>query len=273
MNRTPLAEGNSPHQPFERLYCLLMSLPIPDAAVCIQCSYLLRGLENPRCPECGQSFDPDDPPTYVVYTMPSWVRWAQPPSLLECVLAVIAGLWILEDFSNQIASHPYVVCLAPILMVGLVLYYLVRILACLSLKNLQGDAAGLRAGQHCEPSSAPSGTQASRGSSRWAVLPVVVMILASAMLTNWPMRVRFHFSLPAFERVVRNIETDPSTNTGPQWIGLYYIKRIGYREHGSIGFVTGTSLWDPVGYLYDPNPRATGRLTQQLAPRWYAKEW
>lgn len=31
---------------------------------CLGCYYDLRGLPEPRCPECGRGFDPDDPKTY-----------------------------------------------------------------------------------------------------------------------------------------------------------------------------------------------------------------
>ncbi len=250
-----------------------MSLSIPDAAVCIQCGYFLRRLEHPGCPECGQPFDPDDPTTYEVLTLPPWFRWANPPSLIECALAVVTALWVLEDFSSQIASDSLVVCFAPNLMIVLSIYHLSRTVASLRLKRRKDVVAHLVAGEHRESSSLPSRTQASRGSWRWAVRPVVVMILASAILTNWPMRVRFHLSLPAFERVVQEIEADPTTKTDPQWISLYHIRRIERGQGGSIGFVIGTALSDPVGFLYDPNPRPTGRLTQQLAPGWYAKEW
>ena len=32
---------------------------------CIKCRYSLFGLTSPRCPECGQPFDPNDPTTYL----------------------------------------------------------------------------------------------------------------------------------------------------------------------------------------------------------------
>ncbi|UCE60974.1 MAG: hypothetical protein JSU63_04325 [Phycisphaerales bacterium] len=38
---------------------------LPDDAACLKCGYLLRGLPEPRCPECSRSFDPNDPKTYV----------------------------------------------------------------------------------------------------------------------------------------------------------------------------------------------------------------
>ncbi len=31
---------------------------------CRQCGYALQGLPEPRCPECGRDFDPDDPTTF-----------------------------------------------------------------------------------------------------------------------------------------------------------------------------------------------------------------
>ena len=31
---------------------------------CLGCGYDLRGLPEPRCPECGRPFDPGDPPTF-----------------------------------------------------------------------------------------------------------------------------------------------------------------------------------------------------------------
>ena len=37
---------------------------LPEQAACKNCKYLLRGLSEPRCPECGAPFDPDDARTY-----------------------------------------------------------------------------------------------------------------------------------------------------------------------------------------------------------------
>lgn len=33
---------------------------------CLDCGYILDGLPEPRCPECGRAFDPGDAATYVV---------------------------------------------------------------------------------------------------------------------------------------------------------------------------------------------------------------
>jgi rRNA maturation protein Nop10 len=37
---------------------------MPEHARCLGCGYMLRGLPEPVCPECGRSFDPADPTTY-----------------------------------------------------------------------------------------------------------------------------------------------------------------------------------------------------------------
>lgn len=37
---------------------------IPSEAQCLTCGYLLRGLPEPKCPECGRPFDPLDATTF-----------------------------------------------------------------------------------------------------------------------------------------------------------------------------------------------------------------
>ena len=47
-----------------------------DTATCLHCNYPLRGLPEPRCPECGNGFDPHDPRTYRARRVPEFVaRW------------------------------------------------------------------------------------------------------------------------------------------------------------------------------------------------------
>jgi hypothetical protein len=40
---------------------------------CLDCAYVLDGLDSPRCPECGREFDRNNPATYSFY--PPLVRW------------------------------------------------------------------------------------------------------------------------------------------------------------------------------------------------------
>ncbi len=38
----------------------------PDHKRCLGCGYILDGLPEPRCPECGRGFDPNDALTYTI---------------------------------------------------------------------------------------------------------------------------------------------------------------------------------------------------------------
>ncbi len=42
---------------------------------CRVCGYSLMRLTEPRCPECGTAFDPDDPRTIQVFEPPAWARF------------------------------------------------------------------------------------------------------------------------------------------------------------------------------------------------------
>jgi len=39
-------------------------MPTPEPKRCLGCGYILENLPEPRCPECGRSFDPGDPTTF-----------------------------------------------------------------------------------------------------------------------------------------------------------------------------------------------------------------
>lgn len=49
-----------------------MSHPVKQ---CLRCSYLLEGLPENRCPECGQPFDPADPSTWKNEGIEQRNRW------------------------------------------------------------------------------------------------------------------------------------------------------------------------------------------------------
>lgn len=44
---------------------IIDSMSSPQHKRCLGCGYILNGLPENRCPECGRSFDPDDPETYL----------------------------------------------------------------------------------------------------------------------------------------------------------------------------------------------------------------
>src|SRR5438046_10691950 len=61
-------------------------------ARCLGCGYSLRGLVCARCPECGRSFDANDPWTLRLRDRPGWLlRWLmRRPSFVGRALPTIA---------------------------------------------------------------------------------------------------------------------------------------------------------------------------------------
>jgi hypothetical protein len=53
---------------------------------CLDCRYILDGLPEARCPECGRAFDPEDPDTYVAPEQRS--AWSPIAKLILAVAVV-----------------------------------------------------------------------------------------------------------------------------------------------------------------------------------------
>ena len=77
--------------------------PIPMAyrvPRCLRCGYVLEGLPEPRCPECGRPFDLNNPATY--NTKPPFVRWKYwLPGLLLSLgggLGLYVFVWAVSGF-------------------------------------------------------------------------------------------------------------------------------------------------------------------------------
>ena len=59
---------------------------------CKTCGYDLRGLPQPRCPECGNAFDPQNPKTFSRRPPRSWIwRWSKRALVVLLVLIVLLG--------------------------------------------------------------------------------------------------------------------------------------------------------------------------------------
>ena len=71
---------------------------MPGPARCIRCQYILEGLPEARCPECGHAFNPDDPLTYTTKTPFVWWRYWLPGFLLAVSVGVVTYLILLTAF-------------------------------------------------------------------------------------------------------------------------------------------------------------------------------
>ena len=68
-----------------------MSAPEPKR--CLGCGYILEYLPEPRCPECGRGFDPDDPDTYMIRA-PSGRRYLAAAVLPLAAMAAMVGYFV-----------------------------------------------------------------------------------------------------------------------------------------------------------------------------------
>lgn len=104
----------------------------PGAKYCCDCGYVLAGLSEDRCPECGRRFDPQDPRTYR-----SEQREANHPgivilvNLIPLMLASILFVWWVPKRgfmgTNSIEGLAYLVSLQGCGPVALLTYPLGRL--------------------------------------------------------------------------------------------------------------------------------------------------
>lgn len=220
-------------------------------AVCLECSYALRELEEWRCPECGRGFDPGDSSTYRVPDVSGyWRRWAKPPSLIECYLVAAFTLLFLYQCSGPagyegVMTSPFLmsmlICGGPILILFVAWAYFGRILAIRKDRRMPIESA--RKGGH------------SRSRARWIPLPLLVIVVVSSFIYPWPMMIRFGLSQSAFEQAVKDYSA--GRLNAPCRIGLYKVRAV-EKSGGVVRFITGFSFIDPVGFEYDPTRPPSG---------------
>ncbi len=63
---------------------------LPAGARCSKCAYLLRGLHQSVCPECGQRFDPSDSASFAI--TPQRRRWIRQFAIAVTVAAILFAL-------------------------------------------------------------------------------------------------------------------------------------------------------------------------------------
>lgn len=62
-------------------------MPTPKSKRCLGCGYILDGLPEPRCPECGRSFDLSDVATYSTVAPRAGPGWA-------CFVGALVGVTV-----------------------------------------------------------------------------------------------------------------------------------------------------------------------------------
>ncbi|MEW6251852.1 MAG: hypothetical protein AB1716_14495 [Planctomycetota bacterium] len=203
-------------------------LPADSPAMCLGCGYRLRGLTQPRCPECGRAFDPRDPATW---RRPSR-RWemAEPPGrLFHIPLAALCG-WLLIQ-----AGWPGESCFT--LSVILVVFAL-----------MSGWTLGLLAFIGCALLRRPESLTQWALWRKWLKAPSIVAALILLLGAEVP--------LPAMDRSATGAMSSPvGARLPPRWIGLYRAKSA-ERIPGGVRFVVDDGfMGDGVGWAYSPAGR------------------
>jgi hypothetical protein len=108
---------------------------------------------------------------------------------------------------------------------------------------------------------------------RSAFLLLCLAVWCIAPTTDAFLRLRFHFSKPAFQQAAQAFLAGEKGAADRRWIGLYRVDDISSEDPGKVQFTTGRNF-DRSGFEYDgKNPPAAGTTRVQLAPFWYSVEW
>ncbi len=188
---------------------------LPDDARCLTCGYALRGQTEPRCPECGRAFDPDDTDTFRLPARCTWTRrHCGPLGRWHVVLTLLGTACFLYGQSEPGGVLAFAFCggcvfavALPLLLIG---NYLFHALCTIIHRGL------------------PTARQYRR---RWLVLPLALVLALSTVPFNWVFAARFALSCSALEAEVQRLIALPPRDPncaydvpqGPTIVGQYLI--------------------------------------------------
>jgi hypothetical protein len=221
-----------------RAHAMPMPLPDDSNARCLSCGYLLRGLTENRCPECGRPFDPNDPRTVNLGRQVGPVArlWLRPPGW---PLNVMCAFWMCVVLWGNTSPGGYF---------GLQLFGISFGLLVGGVWLLRFVVAWILAAKHHQPTFRPW-----RASLRWAVMPLLIAIVASSVWTHTPARLCFWISRPCMDRLARQVMSAPATAPRPAWVGLYPIQDARVVPGGMRFIVRGAGFMDRAGFAFSPS--------------------
>jgi len=248
---------------------------VPDTARCLRCGYLLRGLPERRCPECGTEFDPAEPETYADPARPKGRRGLEPlgpPSLIvvgaACAFAaVVGGLRCTVQgafgFYSALGELGCLILVPAAILFAPGLVYLHR---------LRSRRALRRAGR------LDLLVAFDRHILRWRVFTVAMILTYLGLVYPWPVALRFCVSWPWLSRQADAYLTDRSFRNDPQRVGLWDVRFMQGRGQGFVWFDLDSSRSGRFGLIrYDKSPSAVWlgmrRWRIWIAPSWYLERW
>ena len=227
----------------------------------MKCHYPLRGLATDACPECGRQFDPGIPATY---TRPGirrfqFASWAKPPSLWTISIVIILVSWCLIAASDPAWEFLVLVRIAQwtvgrldISSTSPLIFSVIIVIAIDSIIRLIAVCRTHRLNRYRRE------LGAHRRRWRWAVLPIAMLFIASPYFYNWPLKIRFELSKPAFEREIKAMKASGKKSTRFRYVGLYKVTLLELSEDTWDCLAPGPAGQTPNVWIY------TGSYTSTL---------
>jgi hypothetical protein len=214
------------------------------AGLCLDCNYPLRDLPQPRCPECGRTFNPADATTFNPgRPVPRYAAWAVGPISWPIYFIAIAAcavtLWRARlpgiTFSWK---SPTIIGWAGLATVWL-LWPLARRLV---LRHHGWPAVVIK----------PMG-------KRYWIVPLVIAAMIATTATRLPKNLAFRASRPSLDRLAADVLANPQARFANRWVGLFHAKNIrGLPGNSGIKLtVEDDDMQFKAGFVYLPhvNPK------------------
>ena len=212
--------------------------PPPIQPRCRTCDYVLSGLAENRCPECGRPFDPNDPRTMNIGRTPGPIakKLLALPSTSTIVISVFVGAITL------------VACSAPggyfHLLVLVFVAWMLLLCAWLARWTITSFLAHYyRRTVFKEPGA-------------WrahAIVPVVFAATLTITISGFPARLTFWFSRPSLNTLATQFTSAGKISGAPTWIGLFPVDPVQRVAGGFRFIVRGSGFMDRYGFAYLPN--------------------
>ncbi|MBU0639347.1 MAG: hypothetical protein KKB50_10825 [Planctomycetes bacterium] len=247
-----------------------MSVRVPDTAECLGCGYRLRGLPEPRCPECGEPFVPEAPETYRDPARRPSAEPLRPPKPPEPPDRAYVVAWLIVAGAVCVLGSPWefgywpdpfalLGCLSVPVMFVFVLDYLRRWFALRAVRDWGDPALLERFNPHRR---------------RWTVVSVCFWLVMSSPVCPWSACLRFYLNWPWFSHAAQEYLDGARGGTGPLRVGLYRVERVLGYDHGCVFFqMSHRGDGARRGFAHRPGGWWSGRTKYPIAPGWYVEEW
>lgn len=211
---------------------------------CLTCDYPLIGLNESRCPECGQTFDLSDATTFYSGAKPVGAVgrffWKPPGKYFHCACGITVFITL---FANSVPEG----------------YFLLMIL-CIYLWGALAVIWWIRGIGYSFFTTRRHGTRAATRYMKWrswAVGPASLALAFVLNLTQLPLWATYWLSKSSMDRLATQVITTSSPVSGPMRVGLIQAVECEPILGGMQFCVDGSGFLDRGGFAYfktPPNP-------------------